>query len=59
MEDLKKLIEKMENEMRKSLIKDGDYDEEGVKGIDEEGIKIAVYEDLKDSLNYLFSDVIY
>lgn len=59
MEDLKKLINKMEAEMRVDLIKDGDYDSAGENGIDDEGIRLAVYEDLKDSLNYLFSDVIY
>ena len=37
----------------------GPYDVDGVKGIDEEGIRIAVYEDLKDTLNIEFSDVIY
>ena len=59
MEQLKELINKMEDDMRTDLKKDGDYDEEGVKGIDEEGIRIAVYEDLKDSLNHLFSDILY
>ena len=59
MEKLKELIEEMENEMRADLIADGDYDAAGENGIDDEGIRIAVYEDLKDSLNYQFSDVIY
>ena len=59
MDKLKELIKKMETEMRADLIKDGDYDAAGENGIDDEGIRIAVYEDLKDSLNYLFSDVIY
>ena len=49
----------MEAEMRADLIKDGDYDASGENGVDDEGIRIAVYEDLKDSLNYEFSDVIY
>jgi hypothetical protein len=59
MDRLKKLIKEMIDDMRKDLIKDGDYDVDGVKGIDEEGIRIAVYEDLKDTLNIEFSDVIY
>ncbi len=59
MEDLKKLIEEMQDDMRTDLKKDGDYDAAGENGVDEEGIRIAVYEDLKDSLNHLFSDVIY
>lgn len=54
MEDLKKLIEKMYKEMEADLAKSGDLEEYG-----EDGIRLAVYEDLKDSLNYLFSDVIY
>ena len=49
----------MEDEMRVDLKKDGDYDAAGENGIDEEGIRIAVYEDLKDTLDHLFSDVIY
>lgn len=54
MEDLKKLIEKMYLEMEADLARSGDLEEYG-----EEGIRIAIYEDLKDSLNHLFSDVIY
>lgn len=54
MDKLKELIKKMEDEMRADLKRSGDYEEYG-----EEGIRIAVYEDLKDSLNHLFSDVIY
>ena len=56
---LKKLIKQMIEDMKADLIADGDYDPTGVNGIDDEGIRIAVYEDLKDSLNYEFSDVIY
>jgi hypothetical protein len=59
MDKLKQLIKKMEADMRADLIADEDYDAAGENGIDDEGIRIAVYEDLKDSLNYLFSDVIY
>ena len=54
MELLKQLIAKMMEDMRNDLKKSGDYEEYG-----EEGIKIAVHEDLKDNLNYQFSDVIY
>ena len=54
MEELKKLIKYMMDQMRADLKKSGDYDEYG-----EEGIRIAVYEDLKDSLNYEFSDILY
>jgi len=54
MEDLKKLIEKMYLEMEADLARSGDLEEYG-----EKGIRIAIYEDLKDSLNHLFSDVIY
>ena len=59
MDRLKELIREMIDDMRKDLIKDGDYDVDGVKGIDEDGIRIAVYEDLKDTLNIEFSDVLY
>jgi len=54
MDKLKVIIKRMEDEMRESLKRDGDYEEYG-----EEGIRIAVYEDLKDTLDVLFSDVIY
>jgi len=54
MDRLKELIEHMMNQMRADLKRSGDYEEYG-----EEGIRIAVYEDLKDSLDYQFSDVIY
>lgn len=54
MEQLKQLIEQMEAEMRADLKRSGDLEEYG-----EEGIRIAVYEDLKDTLNHLFSDVAY
>lgn len=54
MEQLKQLIEQMEAEMRADLKRSGDLEEYG-----EEGIRIAVYEDLKDTLNHLFSDVLY
>lgn len=49
----------MIEDMKVDLIRDGDYDSTGKNGIDDEGIKIAVYEDLKDSLNYEFSDILY
>ena len=54
MDKLKQLIKRMEDEMRADLKRSGDYEEYG-----EEGIRIAVYEDLKDSLNYEFSDILY
>lgn len=54
MNELKQLVMKMEAEMRADLKRSGDYEAYG-----EEGIRIAVYEDLKDTLKHLFSDVIY
>jgi len=54
MDKLKELIKQMEDEMREDLKKSGDLEEYG-----EEGIRIAVYEDLKDSLKHLFSDILY
>lgn len=48
------IIEQMINDMRQDLKKSGDYDSYG-----EEGIRIAVYEDLKDTLKHFFSDVAY
>ena len=54
MDKLKELIKRMEDEMRADLKKSGDLEEYG-----EEGIRIAVYEDLKDSLKHLFSDILY
>ena len=59
MDKLKELIKEMTDDMRKDLIKDGDFDPEGVEGIDEDGIRIAVFEDLRDTLNIEFSDVLY
>ena len=44
----------MEDEMKADLKRSGDLEEYG-----EEGVRIAVYEDLKDSLNHLFSDILY
>ena len=54
MDRLKELINKMEDEMREDLKRSGDLEQYG-----EEGIRIAVYEDLKDTLDHLFSDVCY
>ena len=48
------IVEQMINEMREDLKRSGDYDNFG-----EEGIRIAVYEDLKDTLKHIFSDVAY
>lgn len=54
MDKLKQLIKEMEDEMRADLKRSGDYESYG-----EEGIRIAVYEDLNDSLKMQFADVIY
>jgi hypothetical protein len=54
MDKLKELVEYMINQMRADLKKSGDYEAYG-----EEGIRIAVYEDLNDSLKYQFSDILY
>jgi hypothetical protein len=54
MERLKELVKHMMDQMRADLKQSGDYESYG-----EEGIRIAVYEDLKDSLNYEFSDILY
>jgi hypothetical protein len=54
MDRLKELIEHMMNQMRADLKRSGDYDSYG-----EEGIRIAVYEDLNDSLKHQFSDILY
>jgi len=40
--------------MREDLKKRGEYEEIG-----EVGIRVAVYEDLKDTLKHIFSDVAY
>jgi len=54
MDKLKELVEYMMDQMRADLKKSGDYDEYG-----EEGIRIAVYEDLNDSLKHQFADILY
>jgi hypothetical protein len=54
MDRLRELIKYMMDQMRADLKKSGDYESYG-----EEGIRIAVYEDLKDSLKYEFSDILY
>ena len=64
MEDLKKLGLKMEKEMKDSLIYDEKngfwYDEGDEESIyTEEGIRLSVYEDLKDTLNHLYSECAY
>ena len=64
MEELKKLGLKMEQQMKDSLI----YDEKNGFWYDEkdedyyyteEGIRLYVYEDLKDTLNHLYSECAY
>jgi len=64
MEELKKLGIKMEQQMKDSLVfneKTGFwYDKEDEESTyTEEGIRLSVYEDLKDTLNYLYSDCAY
>lgn len=64
MEDLKKLGLKMEKEMKDSLVYDEKmgfwYDKEDEESTyTEEGIRLAVYEDIKDTLNYLYSECAY
>ena len=61
MEELNKLAQKMEQQMKDSLVfneKTGFwYDKEDEESYyTEEGIRLAVYEDLKDTLNYLYSE---
>ena len=64
MEELKKLGLKMEQQMKESLVCDEKsgywYDKEDEDSFyTEEGIRLAVYEDIKDTLNYLYSDCAY
>ena len=64
MEELKKLGLKMEQQMKESLVYDEKsgywYDKEDEDSFyTEEGIRLAVYEDIKDTLNYLYSDCAY
>ena len=61
MEELKKLCLKMEKDMKDSLVYDEEsgfwYDREDVESFyTEEGIRLAVYEDLKDTLDHLYSE---
>ena len=64
MEKLKQLGSQMEQQMKNSLRYDEksgfwyDKEEEDVY-YTEEGIRLAVYEDMKDTLNYLYSDCAY
>ena len=64
MEELKKLGLKMEKDMKDSLRFDQKtgfwYDKEDQESYyTEEGIRLSVYEDLKDTLNYLYSECAY
>jgi len=64
MEDLKKLGLKMEQDMKATLTlnpKDGFwYDNDDLDTCyTDGGIRLAVYEDLKDTLNHLYSDCAY
>jgi len=64
MERLKQLGLQMEQQMKDSLVYDDKsgfwYDKQDEDVFyTEEGIRLAVYEDLKDTLNYLYSDCAY
>jgi hypothetical protein len=64
MEELKKLGLQMEQQMKDSLVYDEEsgfwYDKEDEESFyTEEGIRLSVYEDLKDTLNYLYSECAY
>ena len=62
MEELKKLGLKMELDMKAKLTfneKTGFWYDEDDVCYTEEGIRVAVYEDLKDSLNLLYSECAY
>ena len=64
MEELKKLGLKMEKDMKDSLRFDQKtgfwYDKEDQDSYyTEEGIRLSVYEDLKDTLNLLYSECAY
>ena len=64
MEELKKLGQKMEQQMKDSLVfneKTGFWYDEGDEEstYTEEGIRLSVYEDLKDTLNFLYSECAY
>ena len=64
MEELKKLGQKMEQQMKDSLMfneKTGFWYDEGDEEstYTEEGIRLSVYEDLRDTLNYLYSECAY
>ena len=64
MDKLKQLGLQMEQQMKDSLVydeKNGFWYDEGDEEstYTEEGIRLAVYEDLKDTLNYLYSECAY
>lgn len=64
MDKLKQLALQMEQQMKDSLVYDEKsgfwYDKEDQESIyTEEGIRLAVYEDLKDSLDSLYSECAY
>ena len=64
MDKLKQLGLQMEQQMKDSLVYDEKsgfwYDKEDEDSFyTEEGIRLAVYEDLKDTLKHIFSDVAY
>jgi hypothetical protein len=64
MDKLKELGKEMEDQMKDTLIfndKDGFWYEKDDKYTfyTDEGIRLSVYEDLRDTLNYLYSDCAY
>ena len=64
MEKLKQLGLQMEQQIKDSLVfneKTGFWDDKEDEGLvyTEEGIRLTVYEDLKDTLNYLYSECAY
>ena len=64
MDKLKELGLQMEQQMKDSLVYDEEsgfwYDKEDLESFyTEEGIRLAVYEDLKDTLDYLYSECAY
>ena len=64
MDKLKQLGLQMEQQMKDSLVYDEKsgfwYDQEDEESIyTEEGIRLSVYEDLKDTLNHLYSECAY
>ncbi len=53
-EQLRQLIEHMQDQTRRDMQASGQYEQYG-----ETGIRVAVYEDLRDQLKSLFADIAY